>query len=133
MGNGVGDGTSTGHNAQLVIANSDGSTGGIEVYSNTIDGTASPLSLIDNSGRAIRTKNVYVHHNVMTLRASSSRAGAFGTNLFSTAANNRFAGNTYRVLNTTGKYWAWNGQTLSWSGWQALGHDSSDGVLASVS
>jgi hypothetical protein len=45
------------------------------------------------------------------------------TELFSEAANNRFDSNTFRVPDAGGAYWAWDGHMLTWSQWQALGHD----------
>jgi hypothetical protein len=134
-GNGLSDGTTNWFNAvQLLVSCSDGSTGGIEIYENTIDGTAHPLALIDHdhNGDSTRTRGVYVHHNTMTLRASTTRVGAvaFGglTELF--RANNRFDHNTYRVPTTAGRYWAWNGQILTWNEWQAYGHDANGAVVS---
>jgi parallel beta-helix repeat protein len=129
-GNGIGDGTrSFYNNVQLLVSCSDGSVGGIEIYDNTIDGAANPFGLINHNGHPIRTRGVYVHDNVMTLRSSGARVGAVAfdglTELFTAAANNRFDHNTYRVPDTGGAYWAWNGQILTWSQWQAQGHDVS--------
>ena len=51
----------------------------------------------------------------MTLRSATTRVGAAAfdglTELFSAEANNRFDHNTYRVLDLSGAYWAWDGQT----------------------
>ena len=120
------------NNVQLLISCSDATVGGIEIYQNTIDGTAYPLGLLNHSGHPTRTRNVYVHDNVMTLRASTTRVGAYAANglteLFSAAANNRFVHNTYRVPNTAGAYWAWNGQTLTWSQWRGYGLDANGAV-----
>ena len=121
-------------NVQLSIASSDGSRGGrggIEIYANTIGGDAYPLGLVTHAGRP-STKQVKVHDNVLILRAASSRVGgadASGTGeMFSPLAGNRFRANTYRVLDQKGAYWAWNGETLTWAQWQALGHDRSGDV-----
>jgi hypothetical protein len=132
-GNGLGDGTPNWFNGvQLLVSCSDGSVGGIEIYANTIDGAAYPLGLINHSSHPIRTRQVHVHDNIMTLRASTTRVGAAAfnglTELFGTAADNRFVSNVYRVPDPSGAYWAWNGQTLTWSQWQALGLDV-DGTL----
>ena len=132
-GNGVGDGTANwGANVQLLISTSDGSVGGIEVYENTIDGTAYPIGLLNHSSGTPLTRQVYVHHNTMTLRSSSTRVGASVFNgsaeIFTAAANNRFDHNVYRVPTLTGAYWAWNGQILTWAQWRAIGHDA-NGVL----
>ena len=120
------------NNVQLLISCSDATVGGIEIYQNTIDGTAYPLGLLNHSGHPTRTRNVYVHDNVMTLRASTTRMGAYAANglteFFSAAANNRFDHNTYRVPNTAGAYWAWNGQTLTWSQWRGFGLDANGTV-----
>ncbi len=127
--NGLGDGTpSWFNNVQLLVSASDGSVGaGIEIYGNTIDGAAYPLGLINHSSHPTRTRQVYVHDNDMTLRAPTTRVGGVAfdglTELFDAAANNRFDHNTYRVLDLTAAYWAWNGQTLTWAQWQASGHD----------
>ena len=106
---------------------SDGGADGIEVYSNTIRGTAYPLGLLNHGSGNPGTRQVYVHDNRMTLRASTTRIGAAvfegSTELFSASANNRFDRNTYRVLNRGASYWAWNGETLTWSQWRAAGHD----------
>jgi Right handed beta helix region len=125
-GNGVGDGTMNYHNGQIVISNSDGSDGGIEIYENRIAGIAHAVTIADNSDRAIQTKNVYVHDNTMMLRGDNSRVGAAassGTDLFSAASNNRFEDNTYLVPDRGGRFWVWNGETLSWREWRAYGHD----------
>ena len=95
---------------QLLVSASDGSVGGIEIYENTIDGTAYPLGLINHSGHPTRTKQVYVHDNDMTLRAPTTTVGAVAfdglTELFSAEANNRFDYNTYRVPDTGAAYWS---------------------------
>ena len=124
-------------NVQLSIASSDGSRGGrggIEIYANTIGGDAYPLGLVTHAGRPSTTQ-VQVHDNVLILRAASSRVGgadASGTGrMFSPSAGNSFRTNTYRVLDPGGAFWAWNGETLTWARWQALGHDES-GVVEHV-
>jgi parallel beta-helix repeat protein len=121
-------------NVQVSIASSDGSRGGrggIEIYANTIGGDAYPLGLVTHAGRP-STKQVKVHDNVLILRAASSRVGgadASGTGeMFTPSAGNRFRANTYRVLDPKAAYWAWNGETLTWAQWQALGHDASGDV-----
>ena len=121
-------------NVQLSIASSDGSRGGrdrIEIYANRIRGRAYPLGLVTHAGRP-STKQVKVHDNVLMLRAASSRVGgadASGTGeMFGPSAGNRFRANTYRVLDPQAAYWAWNGETLTWAQWQALGHDGSGDV-----
>jgi parallel beta-helix repeat protein len=132
--NGLGDGTANWFNAvQLLVSASDGSVGaGIEIYDNTIDGVAYPLGLINHMHHPTRTRQVYVHDNVMTLRASTTKVGAVAfnglTELFDAAAGNRFDHNTYRVLDLDGAYWAWNGQLLTWEQWQAFGHDVNGAV-----
>jgi len=131
-GNGLGDGTPNWFTGvQLLVSCSDGSAGGIEIYENTIDGAAYPLALINHSAHPIRTRDVYVHDNVMTLRVSTTRVGvaAFNglTDLFSRASN-RFDSNVYRVPDPSCAYWAWNGHIYTWSQWRGLGHDV-NGVL----
>jgi parallel beta helix pectate lyase-like protein len=116
------------NNVQLLISCSDASTGGIEIYQNTIDGTAYPLVLLNHSGHPLRTRNVYVHDNVITLRATTTRMGGRAVNdlveLFSAGANNRFVHNTYRVPDTSGPYWAWKGSvSLTWAQWRTYGFD----------
>jgi parallel beta-helix repeat protein len=132
-GNGVGDGTQNWFtNVQLLVSASDGSVGSIEIYENTIDGTAYPLGLINHSDHPIRTRGVYVHDNTVILRGSTTRVGAVAfsglAELFGASANNRFEGNTYEVPDTEAAYWAWDGQTLTWTQWQAAGHDVNGGV-----
>jgi parallel beta-helix repeat protein len=121
-------------NVQLSIASSDGSrggNGGIEIYANTIGGDAYPLGLVTHAGRP-STKQVQVHDNVLILRAASSLVGgadASGTGeMFSPSAGNRFRANTYRVLDPNAEDWEWDGETLTWAQWQALGHDASGEV-----
>jgi hypothetical protein len=126
-GNGVGD-TNWFGNVQLLVSTSDGAMGGgIEIFENTIDGTAYPLGLINHSSGTPLTSHVYVHDNDMTLRAPTTRVGAAAfdglTELFSAEADNRFDRNTYRVLDLNGAYWEWDGTTLTWEQWQSLGHD----------
>jgi hypothetical protein len=135
IGNGIADGTPNFFNGvQLLISCSDGTVGGIEIYGNTIKGSAYPLGLINHSGHPIRTRQVFVHHNVMTLRSPATRVGAEAADglveLFSADANNRFEANTYRVPNRSGAYWAWDGQVLTWSQWRAVGHDRNGAVQA---
>jgi len=135
INNGIGDGTVDWTiNVQLSIASSDGSRGGrggIEIYANTVAGDAYPLGLVSHAGRP-STKQVKVHDNVLVLRAVSSRVGGVdnsGTGeMFRPSAGNRFRANTYRVLDRNAAYWAWNGETLTWAQWQALGHDGSGDV-----
>jgi hypothetical protein len=124
IGNGEGDGTSNAYNAQVTVADSDGGQRGIEIYDNTIVGSAFPVTLIDDSNRSGATSSVYVHHNVMTLRADTSRVGAFGADLVAPEANNRFENNAYRVVDRGGSYWAWNTESLTWTQWRATGHDN---------
>jgi Right handed beta helix region len=134
-GNGIGDGTANWFsNVQLLVSCSDGGVGRIEIYDNTIDGAAYPLGLINHSQHPLRTTGVYVHHNRMTLRSSGDEVGAVAfdglTELFSKAANNVFDSNTYRVTDPGGAYWAWDGQMLTWSQWQAAGNDQYGAVQA---
>jgi len=136
VGNGLNGGTQSFFNGvQLLISCSDGSVGGIQVYGNTIDGAAHPLGLVNHSMHPTRTRNVYVHDNVMTLRGSSTRVGAVAGNglveLFSSGANNRFDFNTYRVPNPAGTYWAWDTKSLTWAQWRAYGLDH-DGVMQKI-
>jgi Right handed beta helix region len=126
-GNGIGDGSLTGHNAQLVVANSDGTVGGIEIYDNVIRGSASAVSIIDSSTRSIRTRQVHVHHNDVTMRASTGVVGFYGADLM-TGTGNRFDDNMYRVVDRGGTYWTSGGQTLTWPEWTAIGQDN-DGSL----
>ena len=131
--NGVGDGTANwGANVQLLVSTSDGGVDGIKIYSNAIRGTAFPLGLLNHGSVNPGTKQVYVHHNHMTLLASTTRVGAAvfegSIELFSASANNRFDRNTYRVLDRGASYWAWNGRTLTWSQWRAAGHDVNGAV-----
>jgi hypothetical protein len=128
VGNGIGDGSANWDNVQLLVASSDGSvggTGGIEIYKNRIDGKAYPLGVI---GAA--TKQVRVHDNLLILRATSSRVGGADDSgeMFSSSARNRFEDNTYRVRDPTAAYWAWDGETLTWAGWKAFGHDADGDV-----
>jgi hypothetical protein len=130
VGNGIGDGSENWTmNTQLLVASSDGSVGGrggIEIYKNRIDGVAYPLGVITHGGRPV-TKQVNVHHNLLILRAATSRVGSVdgsGTGeMFSPSAGNRFEANTYRVLDRNAAYWTWKGETLTWAQWQAAGHD----------
>jgi parallel beta-helix repeat protein len=114
-------------NVQLLVSCSDATVGGIDIYQNTIDGEAYPLGLLNHDGHPTRTRNVFVHHNVMTLRASGTRVGAFAadglTELFGEAANNRFDYNTYRLPDLADAYWTWDSKVLTWSQWRAYGQD----------
>ena len=126
--NGIGDGSSSFYNnVQLLVSASDGSDGGIEIYRNTMDGTAHPLALINHAVHPIRTRSVYVHDNLMILRSSQAKVGAVAfdglTELFGDAANNRFDYNTYRVPDINAAYWEWDGRILTWGQWQGLGQD----------
>jgi hypothetical protein len=135
VGNGIGDGSvSWTMNVQLNIVSSDGNlggSGGINIYRNRIAGSAYPLGVSTHSGRPI-TKQVFVHDNLMILRAPSTRTGGVddsGTGeMFAPTSGNRFEGNTYRVPDPNAAYWVWDGQTLTWSQWQAAGHDTTGTV-----
>ena len=134
-GNGIGDGTGDWYNnVQLLVSCSDGSVGRIEIYDNTIDGTAYPLGLINHNGHPLRTAGAYIHHNRLTLRSSEGEMGAVAfdglTELFSQEANNSFDSNIYRVPDPRGAYWAWNGQMLTWRQWQSVGKDANGAVQA---
>jgi parallel beta-helix repeat protein len=137
INNGVGDGTlNWGANVQLLVSNSDGSVGGgIEIYENRISGTAIAIGLLNHTEGRPGTRQVYIHDNLMTLRANSALVGGevfFGDpGLFSPEANNRFEHNAYRVRDRGGSYWKWNGETLNWQEWQAVGHDE-DGTLRPI-
>jgi len=123
-GNAFGGSWTNDHSAQICIANGDGSIGGIEIYDNTIDGAAHPITVIQTPGRQPPTKQVYIHDNLITIRASTARVGGVGpAEVFSAAANNRFRSNDYRVPDPGGRYWIWKGQTLTWSQWRASGQD----------
>jgi hypothetical protein len=122
-GNGLGDGSSNPYNGQIVVADSDGGTSGIEIFDNDIIGSASPITLIDGSDRSGSTRSVAVRDNVMTLQGSANLVGGFGVDLFSSDAKNRFERNTYRVRDREASLWAWNGQTLTWREWRDAGHD----------
>jgi parallel beta-helix repeat protein len=132
--NNGGDGRYDWFNAvQLLVAGSDGAVGGggIEIYGNSIDGTAYAVGLIVNGTRP-RTRAVYVHDNIVTLRAPEARVGAVAfdglDDLFQPAADNRFEDNSYRVIDPGAAYWFWNGEILTWSQWRSLGHDVSGTV-----
>ena len=136
--NGVGDGvtseTAWFANVQLLVSASDGGIGtGIEIYGNTIDGTANPLGIINHGSHPLRTREVHIHHNDITLRAETTRVGAAAFDglieLFSSEANNRFDHNTYHVPDLSGAYWEWNGRALTWEQWQSSGHDVSGSLL----
>jgi len=128
--NGIGDGSvDWTTNVQLSVASSDGNRGvggGIDIYRNTIDGSAYPLALVTHAGRPA-AQQVHVHDNLLILRSSSSRIGGkdgSGTgDMFRSAAGNRFRANTYRVLDRHAAYWAWEDQMLTWDQWQAVGND----------
>jgi parallel beta-helix repeat protein len=138
LDNGIGSATEDWTvNVQLGVASSDGSRGGrggIAIYANRIDGVAYPLGIVTHTGR-LTTKQVHVHGNLLILRAASSRVGGAdqtGTGeMFRRSAGNRFQANTYRVLDPKAAYWAWNGETLTWAQWQAIGHDH-NGVVERV-
>lgn len=123
-GNGVGDGSSNPYNGQIVVADSDGGTSGIEIFDNEVFGSAFPITLIDGSDRSGSTRSVTVRDNVMTLQGDANLVGGFGVDLFSSDAHNRFERNTYRVRDRDASHWAWNGQTLTWPQWRAIGHDN---------
>jgi hypothetical protein len=128
--NGIAPGPNNWFNkVQILVSDSDGYIGGIEIFENTIDGAAHPIGLINHrTSLPHGTRGVHVHHNVMTLRDPSTRVGAAAfngmTELFTAAANNRFDHNTYRVPDDAGEYWVWNGQTLSWDEWRSLEQDA---------
>jgi hypothetical protein len=135
VGNGIGDGSvDWTMNVQLNIVSSDGSlggSGGIEIYGNRIAGSAYPLGVTTHPDRPI-TKQVYVHDNLMILRAPSARTGGVdgsGTGqMFASTSGNRFEANTYRVPDRNAAYWVWNGETLTWRQWRAAGNDTTGTV-----
>ncbi len=70
-------------------------------------------------------ENLYVHHN--SVRQSSGLAGGVNDqhtshDPYSASANNRWASNTY--AGSTSPMFMWTGnKTVTWSQWQAAGHD----------
>ena len=110
---------------QILVSCSDGTIGAIEIYNNTVDGTAKALGIINHAVHPIDTKNVYFHNNMVILRSNGAKVGgnAFDGETWLWTSNNLFEDNDYRVLDLAAVHFRWNNTDLTWSQWQALGHD----------
>ena len=100
----------------------------VEIYNNTVDGNANGIAAVQSArgtGRYgdYRVANLYVHDNVITLvRGSTGLVQNEGSAAVFQDSTNRFRNNRY-IIGYAGRPFAWNDRTLSFSQWQALGHD----------
>jgi parallel beta-helix repeat protein len=100
----------------------------VEVYGNTVRDNFNGITAVQqNRGSGAygphEITNLYVHDNVVTMRTGKSGMGQdIGDPSYFTTRNNRWARNTY-YLGPDGKYFAWQGRTLSPAEWRNAGQD----------
>jgi hypothetical protein len=110
----------------------------IDIYNNTIDGTAKAVGAISfNHGFAAgnQTKSVYVHDNTIILRGSGAKVGALDESGGAYAGmwapgNIRYDFNHYFVLDTAAVHFEWQGNK-SWTQWRAVPQDA-NGTISPI-
>jgi Right handed beta helix region len=102
----------------------------VEIYGNVLIGNTNAVMLIqqrrdDSPSRygPHELDNIIIHDNDITM--TDNLTGMVNDNgdknLYS--RNIRFRSNTYRLANEDGRYFAWAGDDVSRTTWQAIGHD----------
>ena len=114
------------HGAQIHVINSQN----VEIYGNTVRSTdgSNGICAVDidrpaTAPAATKVADLFVHDNEVRMRLSATtglvgRAASYGT-----AANNRFAHNTYYVATMTSRQWAWSTYPVAWTPWNDFGND----------
>lgn len=105
-----------------------------EIYGNTIVAGVHGIGLADTERGStvygkLEIRNVYVHHNTVTM-CNGSFTGLVGrSTAFTSTANNRFRANTYYIPDPgNGRYWEWLGQRTR-AEWRSFGHDKSGSFI----
>jgi parallel beta-helix repeat protein len=110
-----------------------------EVYGNTVTNSDRAFAMFQDGSRIAESDlyNNYVHDNTALVPTASIETGVVPmavtlncTNLtssqclaYSTSRGNRFASDLYTVPSLTGRWWLWNGGTLTFPQWQSAGQD----------
>ena len=106
----------------------------VDVSGNTTAGNTVGAIQLNWSGRttptsaygSYATSNVYVHANTMILSSADQHVGIYDTtgtgSAYSAAANNRFDANTYRLPDSTARYFHL-ATGMAWADWRAAGMD----------
>jgi hypothetical protein len=128
----------------LLLSSSDptleGTTTGIEIHHNLIDGEGIQLGFVDHGGHPQDVKNHHFYENDVWLRGS--QLGVVGGRQHQDEATspwnsgNTYEDNHYHAPNTALARWTWGntqGQSpmpkLTWAQWQALGHDNTGSLV----
>jgi hypothetical protein len=111
----------------------------VQVYNNTVTTSTAAGAAInifyDASRTGYETMNNSVTNNTITLQGSATLTSSVScynvTNCspYWTSKGNLFQGNTYRVPSQTGKHWRLS-SPVSWSGWQAIGFDTTGTIVS---
>jgi parallel beta-helix repeat protein len=106
----------------LIAASAD-----VEVSNNVVSGNADGIAAIQqdrsqDSGGPYFLSNLWVHHNTVTMDTGQTGLveDVDDRSVF-TDRNNRFEDNTY--LKASGRAFAWDKKSLTWSQWVAAGQD----------
>ena len=101
---------------------------GVEITGNVLSGNDQGITALDdNRGTGaygpFRVTDLWVHDNDVTMQQGATGLGDWtGTgNIFTTAANNRFDRNTYRISGNSQPFW--HGSRVSESTWKSKGQD----------
>ena len=100
----------------------------VEVAGNTIDTSVNGISLVDldrgtGAYGLYEVRNVWVHDNNVRLRAGGLTAAGLVGRATAFSAGNRFTGNRYTTVDSTGLWWEWQGPRTA-AAWRSLGLDS---------
>ncbi|HKY49407.1 MAG TPA: right-handed parallel beta-helix repeat-containing protein, partial [Acidimicrobiia bacterium] len=108
------------------------SSSDVEVYGNTLSGNDGGFHVSQSDRGAgaygvYEIRNLHVHDNAVSFTAGWSGFKVNeGSDAFYTSMNNQFNGNDY-VVGGMAEPFMW-GETVSWSQWNAFGHDLAGSV-----
>ena len=108
------------YGAGILIAHSSD----VEVYGNVVEDNWNGIVGVQQDRDNYYLRNLWVHDNTVEMSRGGSGVAASGSSNdpFTSASNNRFDRNDYRVPASEGKPFRWRGSE-SWSGWRAAGQD----------
>jgi Right handed beta helix region len=108
----------------------------VEVYGNVLVGNTNGIMLIqqrrDDSPSQYgphELDNINIHDNDITMTDHVTGMVSDDGNDNLGSRNIRFSNNTYRLANVDGRYFAWAGDNVTRTIWQAIGHDSTGKFL----
>jgi parallel beta-helix repeat protein len=119
-GNGFGEKSDWLYGAGILIAHSSD----VEVYGNVVEDNWNGIVGIQQDRDNYYLKNLWVHDNTVKMSRGGSGVGETGSgnDPFTSASNNRFDRNDYRVSSSEGKPFRWRGSE-TWTGWRNAGQD----------